>query len=650
MIQINNIKKQFGPRVIFDDASTHILPKRRVGLVGPNGSGKTTLFRLLTGEELLDSGNIVIGKEIRLGYLKQDVLSHPERSIIAEVLAGFPELQLLEQKIIDIEQQLEEQQTTEILDRYGKFRQKFEAAGGYSLEHEAKKILAGLGFHSEQFTLPVQTLSGGWLMRVALARLLLSKPDVLLLDEPTNHLDLNSIIWLEDFLLNYPGAIILTSHDQLFMQKIAQSILEVSQEKLTMFVGDLEAFAEEKAAQQERLASQYKNQQKKIQQVEQFIERFRYKATKAKQVQSRIKALDKIDRVELDEDTAKRIKFRLPSPPRCGQEIIKLTNVKKNYDTKVVYGNLNFTLMQGEKIALVGENGAGKTTLLKMIAGMLEVSSGVIDYGHRVIVEYYAQHQLETLNPKASIFDEISTTTAHLSPEQRRKLLGAFLFSGDDVFKQIDVLSGGEKARVALAKMLGQSANLLVMDEPTNHLDILSRQILEDALAGYEGSLVFISHDRAFINAIATKIIEVQNGELRSYPGNYDDYNQQKANNAIDTESIEPIPLQERSKSTTRQSRKEERRLRAAKVQKRSQRLRPIKKRLSDVEGQITELEKEKEILTEEICDVEIISDTIVYPQKLQRQRELDALLAKSIEEWTNLSEQIETIQTEDNI
>jgi ATP-binding cassette subfamily F protein 3 len=504
-----------------------------------------------------------------------------------------------------------------------------------------------MGFTPEQHFAPLRTLSGGWMMRVALAKLLLSKPEVLLLDEPTNHLDLEAIVWLESFLLEYPGTVVLTTHDQVFMHRVAERILEVSLHKLHTYLGDFESYAEQKAARREQMEAQFKNQQKKIEQTERFIERFRYKATKARQVQSRIKMLEKMERVQIENEGVRAMKFHLPQPPRSGLEVAQIRKVEKRYGANVVYKDLDFTVTRGEKIALVGPNGAGKSTLLKMLAGVLRYERGAIHYGHEVTLEYYAQHQLENLNPNATVLEEITSVTGHLLPQQRRALLGAFLFSGEDVFTPVAVLSGGEKARVALAKLLGRPANFLVMDEPTNHLDILARQILEDALADYEGTLLFISHDRAFINAIANKIVEVKDGKLAGYSGNYDEYLWQKEKARAANEAPSAAASQAQPSAATAHGRKEDRRARAERNQKKSQALRPFKQRVASLEKEIAAREKEKGELLVEICDPRVISDALLYPQKLKRRRELEALLEKSFEEWTALNETLEKIEAE---
>ena len=458
-----------------------------------------------------------------VGYLAQEAAASGEGSVLAEALAGFADVWALEREMEEVATTLATSPTEALTARYGDLQHRFEALGGYRLESEARAILSGLGFRPDELARPLAEFSGGWRMRAALARLLLLAPSLLLLDEPTNHLDLESLAWLENFLAGYAGTVVVVAHDRYFLNRMVTSIAELSPAGLTVYPGDYDDYLVEREARHALLEAQARNQAKRIAEIERFIERFRYKATKARQVQSRIKMLARVERIEVP-GAARRIHFAFPEPPRTGRRVGALTGVHKAYGDNVVYTGVDFAVERGQRVALVGENGAGKSTLLKMLAGVLPFERGERSLGAHVAVHYYAQHQLDALTPANTALEELIATAPSLPHTRLRAILGAFLFSGDAVDKKVAVLSGGEKARLALAKMLVRPAALLCMDEPTNHLDLASREVLEQALASFPGTIVFISHDRYFINRIATEVTHVHHGRLMRYLGGYDDY------------------------------------------------------------------------------------------------------------------------------
>ncbi len=545
MLHITDISKSFGSQVLFDEASLHIKPGMRAGLVGPNGAGKTTLMRLIVGEMSLDEGEITYRKGLRIGFLPQEIEQIADHAVMDEVLASHEEVLTAEHRITDLGHQISEAYAVladggspaadpeELLTEMGALQTAFEDAHGYELESRAQTILRGMGFSDSDFERPIAELSGGWRMRVALSRLLLEQPDLLLMDEPTNHLDLESLIWLEDFLLGWTGALMVISHDRYFLNRMVTHIADLDMGTIDLYAGNYDHFEEEKRERYEALVSAARNQQREIDSAEAFIRRFRAKNTKAKQVQQKMRQLEKTERIDAPSLGRKTIRFRFAQPPRTGRVVAEVKHVRKAYGDITVYKRLDAVIERGEKIALVGHNGAGKSTLLKLLAGVTEPDGGSVVLGHNVRREYFAQHQLEVLHPKRTVLasmEEVAGPAGRL-PEVR-SYLGTFLFGEDDVTKKVGVLSGGEKARLALARMLMDPAGLLLLDEPTNHLDMDSRAVLTEALRQFEGSVVFISHDRHLINAIGTKVVEVRDGQLLSYPGDWEYYQWKKAQEA----------------------------------------------------------------------------------------------------------------------
>ena len=533
MIHLTNIKKQHGAQVLFNNASFQILPGSRSGLVGPNGAGKSTIFRLITGEEELDGGEISCGKKVVIGYFSQDVGDMTGHSALAEVMAASAEIMQLGEQITAMEGQmgepLDDEAMSELLERYGDAQQEFEHRGGYDLEARAQAVLTGLGIGPEDDLRPVESFSGGWKMRIALARILTLNPDVLLLDEPTNHLDVESIIWLENWLAtDFKGALLMTSHDRDFMNRLVNRIIEVGNGNITTYGGDYDFYLREREIRREQLRASFRRQQEMLAKEEEFIARFAARASHAAQVQSRVKKLEKIERIEIPPEE-KQIRFEFNPPPRSGDDVLAIDQLAKSWPLptggeKPVFSGISALVRRGDKIAVTGINGAGKSTFLKILAAQTEATSGNVTIGANVEIGYFSQHSMELLDPRLSVFDSLQGALPQASMGVVRNLAAAFLFRGDDVDKRIEHLSGGEKSRLVIAMLLARPLNLLILDEPTNHLDIQSRQVLLEALQNFTGTVMLVSHDRHFLRSLVGRVFEIDHGQVQIYDGDYADY------------------------------------------------------------------------------------------------------------------------------
>ena len=519
------MSKSFPDGEIFSNVNLTIQGGMRAGLVGRNGSGKTTLLRIMIGEEAPDSGNVQVGKSITIGYLTQDIIPCSDRSILEEVLEAYPEVRDLEGKITSLTEAMSvNSENMDLVNQLGETQNRFEALDGWNLEEKAKKILSGLGFRNEQYTESLAIFSGGWRMRVAMAAILLQEPDILFLDEPTNHLDLEATIWLESFLSDWKNSMVIISHDREFLDRSVNCIIEIDLKKIALYHGNYSKHKEEKAVRLEQHRAAYKNQQKQIKDTERFVERFRYKNTKATQVQSRVKMLEKMEKIEDPTENNQVMNLILPQPIRPPLNVASCLKVNKSYGKIEVFNAMNLTVQRGKKIGLVGPNGAGKSTLLKLLAGKEDITGGEVRIANGVDIGYYAQHQLETLKPDKTVFETVREVSSGWSESEIRTYLGSFLFSGDEIEKIVKVLSGGEKARLTLARMLVKPSHLLLLDEPTNHLDMVTRNVVEKALSLFTGSIVCISHDRYFLNKVTNQTCEVGGGGIRIFEGNYEYY------------------------------------------------------------------------------------------------------------------------------
>jgi ATP-binding cassette, subfamily F, member 3 len=642
VIALDAVSKTYGDQPLLRDCSWRIGRGERIGLVGPNGTGKTTLCRILAGMEEPDTGRIHRDGGVSVGYLPQEVSGSDEFTVLAEALSGFQAVWRLEAELEALAARMSGPEADPALvGAYGEVQHRFEVLGGYRLESQAKVILGGLGFRPEELHRPLAVFSGGWRMRAALARLLLLRPDVLLLDEPTNHLDLQSLEWLEAFLAAYEGSVVLVSHDRYFLNRMVTAIAELEGGTLSLYTGDYDDFLLERQARQALAEARQRNQAKQVAELERFIERFRYKATKARQVQSRIKMLDKMERIDR-RPAARRVHFSFAQPPRTGRVVCRLRGIHKAYGDNVVYAGVDFAVERGERVALVGVNGAGKSTLLRILAGVLPFEQGERTLGAHVATHYYAQHQLDALDPSKTVLEELEQADPRAPVERLRSLLGRFLFSGEAVDKRVSVLSGGEKARVALAKMLVHPAALLCMDEPTNHLDLVSKEVLEEALQAFTGTIVFISHDRYFVNRIATQVVEIDGGRLTTYLGNYDDY--QAGKSQLEATSGEPATPARVRREPAEPGRGRRRDVRPRELERQ---IRGIRSRLAVVEEQIHALESRLAEIGLALADPQLYRDGERAREIAQSRKETEERVAWLMKEWEELSMALSAVDQE---
>ncbi|MGO9231247.1 MAG: ABC-F family ATP-binding cassette domain-containing protein [Bryobacteraceae bacterium] len=634
MIQISGAGKRYGPKILFQDADWLVTPKERTGIVGANGTGKSSLLKVLAGIEGLDSGTIAVQRGVSIGYLPQEGLSLSGRSVFAECMTVFHELRALEEEQEQLAARMGELDPAgaayaAVANRFHAAESEFRARDGYAIEAQVGMVLGGLGFGERDWKRRTEEFSGGWQMRIALAKLLLEKPNLLLLDEPTNHLDLEARNWLEQYLSNYPHAIVLVSHDRYFLDVTVRRILELWNKGLHFYVGGYTRYEELKIERRAQLTAAYENQQDRIRQLDAFITRFRYTATKAKQVQSRIKEIERMDKIEIPPEE-KTVHFRFPQPKPSGRVVAQFQKVAKSYGDHCVFSDADFYIERGDRVALVGVNGAGKSTLIKLLVGVEPVTAGEYTLGHNAQPDYFAQDQYKELDPSARLIDDLSTVAPRATNKELRGILGCFLFSEDDVFKTIAVLSGGERNRYALARMLMVPSNFLLLDEPTNHLDMRAKDVLLTALQEFSGTLVFVSHDRYFIDKLATRVFEVEDGHVTVFPGNYEDYLWRKsggaeANAASVSQTVAGTP------DTTTPA-------------KPAQRVNPIK--LQKMKDRRSEIEAEVANLESEIAEAETALGNFVSVDETARLTELVAArqttLSALLEEWEQVAQSIE--------
>jgi len=638
MLSISNLSYFIGGRALYENANLHIKPKDKIGLVGQNGTGKSTLLKIINGDYLPSSGDVQKAKDCTLGFLNQDLLSYQsDDSILDVALAAFKETLAIQAEIEEVLKLMETDYSDEVINKLAFLQDRFESNEGYTIKAKAEEVLEGIGFQTGDLHKPLRQFSGGWRMRVMLAKLLLEKPSLLMLDEPTNHLDLPSIQWVENYLKNYEGAVVVVSHDQTFLDNCISTTVEVANETLTAYAGNYSYYREEKKLRMELQQNAFENQQQMIKQTEKFIERFRAKATKSNQVQSRIKALDRMDRVHEVVNDEAFVNFKFKFSQKSGRDVITLDKVSKAYGDLTILKNTAGRIERGDKIALIGANGKGKSTLLRIIAGT-ELGSGSRVEGHNLIKAFFAQHQLEALTLDNEIIQEMSQAGSRKTEMELRGVLGCFLFSNEEVYKKIKVLSGGEKSRVALAKTLISEANFLLLDEPTNHLDFQSVNILIQALQQYEGTFITVSHDRHFIKGVANKIWYIEHHEIKEYPGTYDEYEFWRSQQV----ELKPVAVVEKVVKSPIVSPKN-----TEEVQQAKRELKKLEEQLQKIEKEITQIENEKLALEDQLADPALYADEAAAAKVQGRYQQVQTSLKSVNSTWEALVDQMSLVQTQ---
>jgi ATP-binding cassette, subfamily F, member 3 len=636
MLTISEISKSYGPQTLFENVSVQITAEDRIGLVGPNGAGKSTLFSMILGEESPDTGGIVLEKHMTVGHLPQETAPAGEQTVLELAIAITPEVEMLQKKIKASES--EQTAAHHEIDFHDNIHARYDELGGYQLEPKAKQILAGLSFREKDFNRPLKEMSGGWVMRAYLARLLVQEPDLLMLDEPTNHLDLESLQWFQEYLRNYRGAILLISHDRAFLNRLTNNIWELRQRKLMRYRGNYDDYLTQRAAAEVQLLAAYKNQQREIEHLMDFVVRFRAKASKAAQAQSKLKQIERMEKIEAPANDDKKIRFHFPQPQRSGQRAISLKGIHHAYGQNVIYRGIDFEAERGQRTVLVGPNGAGKSTLLKILAAALPLQKGERELGHNVKAGYYSQYRVDMLQPGRSVLEEALDTPQRVTEESVRTLLGAFLFRGDDVFKKITVLSGGEKSRLALVKLLLDPPNLLLMDEPTTHLDMASIDALVGALTQFTGTLIFISHDVYFIRALSNHVVRVDAGALTHFPGGYQYYLDKTAATSPEA-GAQTMKAAMPVKSVSKVDRKEQKRLEAEQRQAKSSERKAHQARVAKLEGEIARLEARQKELTVELEKPEAYDQPGKVMQLNREWSENAARLQELGKDWEKVAE-----------